>query len=189
LIVVSGPLTTVAQMLALRGGKEMLALNVRSLAIAEPLAARDAKAASFVFAEWPTPIFLCSEEAGSAVRYPGASIEKDFAWSKAHPIADAYRAFGTMPYDAPTVPADAALYAARPSSPFFKLSEPGTLRLSASGAIEFTAGAGKHHRVTVNPDKAADLVTVLTELASAKPVIRARRGPPNADAAQAGKKK
>jgi inosine-uridine nucleoside N-ribohydrolase len=185
IVVVSGPLTSVAQMLALRGMKETIALNVKHLAVAGGFAetsakdrlARDAKAAQFVFAEWPTPIFLCGEDVGAAARYPGASIEKDFAYAKEHPVAEAYRAFGTMPYDAPTTGMDAALYAARPSNGFVQASEPGTLRMAAGGALEFTPGAGKHHRLTLNRDKAADLIAILTELASAKPTVRARRGP------------
>ncbi len=183
-VIAAGPLTTVAQLLALRGGKELIALNVKHLVIgggfspagAQDRLARDPKAAGFVFSEWPTPIFLCGEDAGAAAKYPGASIEKDFAYSPAHPIADAYRAFGPMPYDAPTTSMDAALYAARPTAPFFKVSEPGSFRLAAGGALEFTPGAGKHQRITLDPAKTADLVTILTELASAKPVVRAGRG-------------
>ena len=182
LVVTSGPLTSIAQMLALRGVKEMLALNVRHLAIAgSDHIAADPKAAQFVFAEWPTPIFFCGEDVGKAALYPGASIEKDFAWSKVHPVADAYRAFGAMPYDAPTTPLDAALFAGRPGNGFLKPSDPGTLRLGANG-VELTPGAGKHHRLQLEPGKSADLVTILTELASAKPVVRARRGPRAADA-------
>ena len=170
LVIVSGPLTNIAKMLALRGGKEMIATNVKLLAVADAggRMSRDAKAAQFVMAEWPTPIAVCSEEAAASVRYPGASIEKDFAYSKAHPIADVYRAFGTMPYDAPTAPLAAAFYAVRPSSGIVK-----------------PAGEGKPLKLTIDPAKTADLVTLYTELASAKPVVLARRGPRAAAAADA----
>ena len=47
-------------------------------------------------------------------RIPGASIEKDFAWSPAHPVVDAYRAFKPMPYDAPASALAAMLYAVHP---------------------------------------------------------------------------
>ena len=60
-------------------------------------------------------------------RIPGASIEKDFAWSPAHPVVDAYRAFKPMPYDASAPALAAVLYAVHPDDGYFKLSEPGTI--------------------------------------------------------------
>jgi hypothetical protein len=178
IVLVGGPLTTLARMLALTGSKELIALNVRCLAIAAgPWIAADAKAAQRVFDEWPTPIYACSAELGAAVRYPAASIETDFAWSKAHPVADAYRAFESMPYDAPTSIMDAALYAVRPTADYFKLSGPGVFRSSAAG-LEFTPSAqGKHQLLLPDEAQSANVVKALTELASAQPVVRARRGP------------
>jgi hypothetical protein len=199
IMIAGGPLTSLARLLEMRGSKEMIALNVRHLAIAAgPWIAADGyagKAAQRVFDEWPTPIYACSVELGAAVRYPASSIEKDFAWSKAHPVADAYRAFGTMPYDAPTSTMDASLYAIRPDAGYFKLSGPGVFRASAAG-VEFTASAqGKHQLLMPDDAKTGDVVKALTELASAKPVVRARRGPradakadPNADKPQPVKK-
>ena len=67
-----------------------------------------------LFAEWPTPIVAVGAEVGTALPYPGASIEKDFAWSPAHPVVDAYRAFKPMPYDAPAPALAAVLYAVHP---------------------------------------------------------------------------
>ncbi len=60
-------------------------------------------------------------------RIPGASIEKDFAWSPAHPVVDAYRAFKPMPYDAPASALAAVLHAVHPDDGYFTLSEPGTI--------------------------------------------------------------
>jgi hypothetical protein len=192
IMIAGGPLTSLARLLEMRGSKEMIALNVRHLAIAAgPWIAADVKAAQRVFDDWPTPIYACSVELGAAVRFPASSIEKDFAWSKAHPVADAYRAFGTMPYDAPTSSMDASLYAVRPTAGYFKLSGPGLFRPSAAG-IEFTASAqGKHQLLTPDEAQTGAVVKALTELASAQPVVRARRGPrtdPNADKPQPVKK-
>jgi hypothetical protein len=198
IVIAGGPLTSLARLMELRGSKELIALNVRYLAIAAgPWIAADAnaaKAAQRVFDDWPTPIYACSVELGAAVRFPASSIEEDFAWSKAHPVADAYRAFGTMPYDAPTSTMDASLYAIRPDKGYFKLSGPGLFRASAAG-IEFTASAqGKHQLLMPDETQTAAVVKALTELASAQPVVRVRRGPraakavPNADKTQPVKK-
>lgn len=178
IVIAGGPLTTLARLLALSDCKEMIALNVRYLAIAAgPWIGADSNAAQRVFADWPTPIYACSAELGDALRYPAASIEKDFAWSKAHPVADAYRAFKPMPYDAQTFSMDAALYAVRPKTGYFKLSDPGTFRVSANG-LELTPSAqGKHQVLLPDPAQMDAAVKALTELASAQPVVRARRGP------------
>jgi hypothetical protein len=199
IVIAGGPLTSLARLLEMRGSKDLIALNVRYLAIAAgPWIAPDlnaAKAAQRVFDDWPTPIYASSVELGAAVRFPASSIEKDFAWSKAHPVADAYRAFGTMPYDAPTSAMDASLYAVRPTAGYFKLSGPGQFRASAAG-VDFTASAqGKHQLLMPDEAQTGAVVKALTELASAQPVVRARRGPradakadPNADKPQPIKK-
>ena len=203
IVIASGPLSSLARLMEMRGSKDLIALNVRYLAIAAgPWIAADAaaaKVAQHVFDEWPTPIFASSAELGAAVRFPASSIEKDFAWSKAHPVADAYRAFQPMPYDAPTSAMDAALYAIRPSAGYFKLSGPGVFRASATG-VEFTPSAqGKHQLLLPDEAQTSAVVKAFTELASARPVVRARRGPkadanadakadPNADKAQPVKK-
>jgi hypothetical protein len=195
IVIAGGPLTTLAGLLSLRDSKELIALNVRYLVFASgPWIAPDAtaaKAAQRVFDNWPTPIYACSAELGAALRFPAACIEKDFAWSKAHPVADAYRAFQPMPYDAPTSAMDASLYAIRPKAGYFKLSDPGVFRASASG-VELTPSAqGKHQLLMPDEAQTANVVKELTELASAQPVVRARRGPrtdPNADKAQPIKK-
>jgi hypothetical protein len=177
-VIAGGPLTTLARLIGLNESKELIALNVRHLAIAAgPWTGADAKAAQYVFDNWPTPIYASSPELGAKLRFPASSIEQDFAWSKAHPVADAYRAFAAMPYDAPTYSMDAALYAVRPTKGYFKLSGPGTFRASAAG-IEFTPAAqGKHQMLLPDEAQTAAVISAMTELASAKPVVHARRGP------------
>jgi hypothetical protein len=195
ILIAAGPLTTFARLLALRDSKEMIALNVRDLAIAAgPWISADAnaaKAAQFLFDDWPTPIYASSPELGEAVRFPASCIDKDFAWSKAHPVADAYRAFQAMPYDAPTSGMDASLYAIRPKAGYFKLSDPGVFRAIATGVEWKPSAQGKHQLLLPDEAQTANVVKALTELASAQPVVRARRGPrtdPNADKPQPIKK-
>ena len=191
IIVASGSLATVARVLSLRGSKPLIEGTVRHAVIAEPKVPADAserlKAQQF-FDEWPAPLYLCGADIGDAIRYPADSIEKDFAGPRANPIAGAYRAFGDMPYDAPTAPADAALFAVRTSMNYFKLSEPGTFRVSASGEIEFEpSAAGKQRRLTLDDAQKDNVVKALTQLASAPPRGGGRgrgRGGANANANQ-----
>ena len=91
----------------------------------------DPAAAEKVFAGWPTPIVTVGREIGEALPFPGESIAKDFAYSGAHPIADAYRAYQPMPYDAPSWAMAAMLYAAHPNDGYFKPSGSGVEMASA----------------------------------------------------------
>jgi hypothetical protein len=167
IVVASGPLTSIARLLGLRGSQLLIEATVRHLVIADPKNVSDAQR---VFAEWPTPIYLCGADIGDAIRYPAASIENDFKGPKANPFADAYRAFGEMPYDAPTAPADAGLFAVRSTANLFKVSDPGTFRVSASGALELEPSAsGKHRRLIFDEAQKDDVVKALTQMASAPP--------------------
>jgi hypothetical protein len=182
IIVASGSLASVVGLLALRGSNLLIADTVRHLVIADPKSMSDAQR---VFAEWPTPIYLCGADIGDAIRYPGASIENDFKGPKPNPFADAYRAFGEMPYDAPTAPADAGLFAVRSKANLFKLSDPGTFRVSAAGALELEPSpSGKHRRLILDETQKDNVVKALTELASTPPRAGGgRRGArPDADA-------
>ena len=154
-VVLAGPATNLARLLDLPGAKELIAQKVKLLAIAEARLDRDAAAAKRVKADWPTPIVTAGAELGEALPFPGASIEKDFAWSTAHPVVEAYRAYRTMPYDAPSCAMAAALYAARPQEKYFAV-EKGRLVLDAA-----------------QKDR---IVQAYVELASAKPVPRRRFG-------------
>jgi hypothetical protein len=140
----------------------------------------DVPAAKRLLAEWPTPIVAVGTEVGEGLPFPGASIDKDFAWAPAHPIVDAYRANRPMPYDAPAPSMAAALYAARPDC--FKLSAVGTIAVLEDGRTRFTpAPGGKSRYLTIDADQKEKVIQSYVELASAKPVPRqgGRRGPNN----------
>ena len=119
---------------------------------------------------------FCGRDVGEALLIPGAQIDKAFDWAPANPVADAYRAFKPMPYDAPAHDLAAAHYALNPGSGFFTLSEPGTLSVSDDGRMTFTAGAGTVRRITVDPAKKADCLAALVALATAKPTPPQGRG-------------
>jgi len=182
-MLVDGPATNAVQLLDLYGAKPQIVAKVKYLVIAagaypnggvEAGIRNDIAAAKKLFAEWPTPIVAVGSEVGEALPYPGASIEKDFAWTPSHPIVDAYRAFKPMPYDAPSPGLAAALYSVHPDDGYFKLSEPGTITVLDDGRTKFTPGAGGKHRYLIaDPAQKDKIVKLYTELVSAKPVARA----------------
>ena len=194
IVVIAGPASNLARLLALPGAKDLITRKVRYLAIAAgsygnggQVDARvqvDTEAARKLFEEWPTPIVAIGTEISDTVMFPALSIEKDFGWTPDHPVADAYRAAKQMPYDAPTRDMAAVLYAAHPNEKYFKLSEPGTITVQADGHSRFAAGAGGKHRYLISdPSQKDRILKVYTELASAKPVVRQRpRRPQNVDA-------
>jgi hypothetical protein len=122
------------------------------------------------------PIVAVGTEVAAALPFPGASIDKDFAWSPAHPVVDAYRAAKPMPYDAVSPALPAALYAVRPKETYFKLSEPGTLSVQSDGKVRFTASAnGKHKYLIADPAQKDRVMAAYTELASTKPLPKRTR--------------
>src|ERR1022692_3334159 len=114
IVLLTGPATNLAALPAPPGAPPLIAQKVRYLVVAaDPLTMSDLPAARRLFAEWPTPVAIVPAELGDALPFPAASIDRDFAWSDAHPLVAAYRAFRPMPYDAPAV-ALAAYRAFRP---------------------------------------------------------------------------
>lgn len=184
-VILTGPATNLAKLLDLPGVKDAIARKVRFLSVAGgayPNGApqfnikTDIAAAKKLFAEWPTPIVAAGEEIGTALLYPATSIEKDFAWSPAHPVVDVYRAFNPMPYNAPTAAMAAVLQAVRSQTGYFKLSEPGTIRVLDDGRTQFTAAPdGKHRYLTLDPAQQEVVLKTYIELASAKPVPKQPR--------------
>jgi hypothetical protein len=63
----------------------------------------------------------------------------------------------------------------RPQENYFKLSEPGTISVDASGKTQFaTSAEGKHRQLIYDPAQKEKIVKTFVELASAKPVPRQR---------------
>ena len=185
-IVLAGPATGLVHLLNLFGSRPQIATKVKHLVVAigafpsgaaEASVAADAAAARTLFAEWPTPIVAVGSEVGAALPYPASSIEKDFAWSQAHPVVDAYRAFKPMPYDAPAPALAAALYAVHPDDGYFTTSEPGTISVLADGRTQFAPGAnGKHRYLIADPAQKDRVTKMYTDMVSAQPVPRGGRG-------------
>ncbi len=184
IVVLAGPATNLAALLELPGAKEIIARKVRFLSVmggaypdGEPEfnIKADIAAAKKLFAEWPTPLVASGYEVGAALLFPASSIEKDFAWSTAHPVVDAYRGNREKPYDTPTWDLTSVLYAVRPQEGYFKLSEPGAIRVLDNGRTEFTPSVeGKHRYLILEASQKERILKTLIEIASAKPVQRQR---------------
>jgi len=173
-VVLAGPATNLASVLALPGNKEVIAKKVRVLVVASEGLKTDIAAAKKLFAEWPTPIVVVGDD--FALQFPAEGIEKDLAWAPNHPIAEAYRAYKAMPYDAPIRAMAAGLYAIHPEENYFKLSDPGTITVLDDGSTKFTPSAqGKHRYLILDPAQKERIIKVYTEVASAKPVPRVPR--------------
>ncbi len=186
-IVVSGPASNLAKVLATGGAKDWIQRKVKSLVFtggrfaegpADENIKADIESAKRLFAEWPGSIVACGAEMDGVIAYPAASIEKDYAWSPAHPVADAYRAGGAMPWDAPLWAMNSALYAVRPKEGYFKMSEPGTISVLDDGRTRFTPSAnGRHRYLIFDPAQKERILKAYTEIASAKPVEKPQRVP------------
>ena len=174
IVVLSGPATNLAGVLALPDGKPLAQSKVRHLVIAADVQfGADVAAAKRVLAEWPSPVVIAGADVGEAIPFPGASIEKDFAGVPNHPIVDAWHAFRSGDYDAPATALAAALYAVRPDKDYFKLSPPGTFSMGDDGKLRFTgAPAGKHRSLIADASQKEKVQQAYTELASTKPVGR-----------------
>lgn len=182
IVILNGPATNLAKTLALAGAKEVIERKARLLVIAggqfpsgapEYNFATDIPSAKKVLTEWPTPIVFAGKEL--ALSYPGSALETDFAWTQSHPFVEAYKANKPMPYEAPAWEAASVLFALRPKEEYFKLSQPGTVRLREDGGTEFVAAAnGKHRYLIVDPAKKDAAIKAITELASTKPAAPRR---------------
>ena len=176
-VLLTGPATNLAGLLALPGAAALIAQKVRMLVVAaDALTMSDTPAARRVFAEWPTAIALAPAELGDALPFPGASIDKDFAWSEAHPLVAAYRAYRPMPYDAPALAMAAALYAVRPQENYLKLSDPGTVTIGGDGRWSLAPGHGGRHRTLIADAAQKERIQqIYAETASTRPVGRPQR--------------
>ncbi|HWB85406.1 MAG TPA: nucleoside hydrolase [Bryobacteraceae bacterium] len=179
IVVLTGPATDAVKVLDVFGAKQDIVQKVRYLVWAggafpdgkpEFNVETDIPAARRLFAEWPTPIVCVGSEVGEGLPYPGSSIESDFTWTQNHPIVDAYRAFKPMPYDAPTSPLAALLYAVRIKENYFKLSDPGTISVLDDGRTKLTPSEqGKQRYLILDPAQKDRIIKAYVELVSAKP--------------------
>lgn len=176
-IVQVGFSTNLARLLA--SDRDLIARKVRLLSVMagqfptgdpEYNVKTDLPAARKLFTEWPAPIVASGFEVGQAIRYPAASIERDYAYVARHPIAEAYRLYMKMPYDRQAWDPTAALYAVRPGRGYFSLSPAGRITVDETGRTRFeTVPRGPHRYLIVNEIEKARTLEALVELASQPP--------------------
>lgn len=189
-IVSAGPVTNLAKLLMLRGAADLIQDKVKFLVLtgadypkgkSERNFVADIDAIRKVLADWPTPIVIAGRALGQNLQYPAESLQKDFSYTPHHPVADACRAAGSS--DIPAAALAAALYANEAEAGYFKLSDTGTLSVADDGASTFQASAdGKHRFLLFDPDKKQQIIEKYREMASAKPVPRMLRRPPQQNA-------
>jgi inosine-uridine nucleoside N-ribohydrolase len=178
-IVQVGFSTNLARLLESVQGRELVRRKVRLLAIMGGAFAdgqpeynikSDIPAAKKLFAAWPGPIVASGYEIGSAIKYPAASIERDFDFAGNHPVAEAYRIYKPMPYDRETWDLTAVLFAAREARNYFLLSPPGEITVDDKGRTLFQEKpGGKHRYLKLDPRQAPRILKDMIELASSRP--------------------
>jgi inosine-uridine nucleoside N-ribohydrolase len=150
--------TNLARLIASPEDRALVARKVRLLSVMaghfpegapEYNVKTDIPSARRVFDEWPTPIVFSGFEIGQALLFPAQAVERGFAWTPDHPVADAYRAYMKMPYDRPTWDLTAALYAVRPDGGYFNLSPPGRVTVDDAGRTHFAPAAEGRHRYLI----------------------------------------
>ena len=112
-----------------------------------------------------------------AAPYPGASIEKDFAWSPAHPVARRLpRPQGRAVRRTGLGTGGRALRRASGRRATSRCRKPGTITVLDDGRTQFTPGAdGRHRYLKVDPAQKDALSRSYTALVSAPPAPRPGR--------------
>jgi len=131
---------------------------------------QDLPAARKVADNWPTPVVWSGKEIGLAVRFPAASIERDFGYVAHHPAAEAYYLYEPPPHERPAWDLTSALYAVLPDRGYFGLSEPGKVTVEADGFTRFTPALdGRDRYLTLTDAQNVRLREAFVQLASQPP--------------------
>jgi len=158
-------------------GRELAARKVRLLSVmgghftdqkfTEYNIKMDVPSAQKLFAGWPGAIVAGGYEVGISILYDPARLETDFRWTEHHPVVDAYRFYRKMPYREPLWDPASALYAVRPETGYFTLSQPGAVTFAADGATRFTPSPeGKHRFLIVSDAQRAAVREAISALVS-----------------------
>jgi len=120
---------------------------------------------------WPTEIIFSGFEIGIALPYPATSIERDYAYVKHHPLAEAYILYEPPPHNRPTWDLTSVLYAVHPDRGYFDLSKPGDVTVEDDGFTRFEESANGRSRYLILRDEAqkARVLEALVQLSSQPP--------------------
>jgi hypothetical protein len=151
-VVLAGSPLNLLGLLALPNSRQLIQQKVRTLVIAGGPDPKLQLPDSKLIDEWPSPIVVVGDEVGQGAPFPATSIEQDFAWATNHPLVDAYRAAGTMPYDVASTAMAALLYAAHPNQNYFAVS-----------------GTGKQQKLALDSMQKDRVIQAYRQVLSAKP--------------------
>ena len=186
--VLVGPATNLAHLLALNGGRDIVAAKVQLLVMAagafdgtqDPRIQADTASARKVLAEWPSPIVVVGTEAARAVPYSDQTIESDLSTVPNHPVVAAYRAFRGDKQSAGTsgVPVQgvlAALFASNSNAEYLKLSRPGQIELTGDGRTTFKESpAGTHRYLVIDPAEKERISDAFIKMSAVRPAAGGR---------------
>lgn len=128
----------------------------------------DVPACQKVFREWPTPIIVSPFELGLQICYPARSILEDFAWTRHHPVVDAYKAYLPKLEDRPTWDLTAVLFAVEPGQ-YFNISTAGRIDVTPEGYTHFTPDPqGRHFYLYVTPQQAKAILSHFVRMVTSK---------------------
>lgn len=131
---------------------------------------QDTRSAQTLVRRWPTPMVFSGFEIGIALPYPAVSIDRDFAYVKHHPLAEAYRRYMPPPHERPTWDLTSVLYAVYPDRGYFDLSPPGTVVVEMDGSTRFSPDAnGRHRYLVLAPDRRGRVLEAFVQLCSQPP--------------------
>jgi inosine-uridine nucleoside N-ribohydrolase len=123
-----------------------------------------------VAARWPSPVVWSGYEVGAALPYPAVSIERDYAYVRDHPVAQAYIRYQPPPHNRPTWDLTSVLAAVRPDRGYFDASPPGTVIVEPDGVTRFEPdSAGRHRYLILPPDQKLRVLEAFVQLASQPP--------------------
>jgi hypothetical protein len=167
-IVLSAPATSLARSLEIVANRDLYSEPVRELVIVEsPRLHADPAALEFLLENWPTAILVLEAAATSNLSLSSSALDQAFAWAEAHPVADAYRAYRSEPYEVPVADLVAMMFAVEKMLPQFMRSEPGTYSV-ADGSLRYhPEAAGRANRL--NPVAIIGLEDALVAAAAANP--------------------
>ena len=131
---------------------------------------QDLKAARAVLTSWPTPMIASGYEIGIRVRFPHESIEKDFAYTADHPVAECYRRYCEPDHDRPCWDLTSVLVAVYPDRGYFTLSPPGRIHVAEDGYVFFEEDPkGNCRYLRMSAVQQARVREALVQLASQPP--------------------
>jgi hypothetical protein len=138
---------------------------------------KDIASARSLAAHWPTPMVYSGFEIGIAVPYPAVSIERDYAYVRHHPVAEAYVRRNPPPHNRPTWDLTSVLYGTLTDRGYFDLSPPGTITIDSDGFTQFAASPrGSHRYLILKPEQKPRVLEALVQLSSQPPSHAATRG-------------